>query len=99
MTAWVRGSPSADPATSPLDTRGVAGTLCAGSMFQPFGFGGNLQVNAGDWSLGMLNTGMMGRGEVTLAPEGLVHSWQPGIRNSGPGERPFLQPRSTWQPG
>lgn len=92
MTAWVRGSPSADPATSPLDTRGVAGTSCAGSMFQPFSFGGNLQ-------LGMLNTGMMGHGEVTLAPEGLVHSWQPGIRNSGPGERPSLQPRSTWQPG
>ena len=53
---------------------------------QPFAFGENLQVNGGDWSLGMLSTGVMGRGEVTLAPEGLVHSWQPGILNSGPGE-------------
>lgn len=83
----MRGSPSADPATSPLDTRGVAGTSpCAGSMLQPFTFGENLQVNGGDWSLGMLSTGMMGRGEVTLAPEGLLHSWQPGILNSGLGE-------------
>ena len=36
VTAWVRGSPSADPATSPLDTRGVASTSpCAGSMLSP----------------------------------------------------------------
>lgn len=71
---------------SPLDTHGVAGTSCAGSMFQPFALGEDLRVDGGDWPLGMLSTGMMGRGEVTLAPGGLVHSWPPGIHNSGPGE-------------